>query len=273
MSFPPYVYARVSIQVQQRLAKPWWALTPASLPLPHRDCPPTEQVCAERPLLSSLPRLGNTETASTMQSSATAPYSPLRLWEDFILLSRESHSVPLWERNEDEFAIGESFKRKHTVSNGFSKIPTWQFLFRVKFSSIDQNSVYIVTRGWLVLMIAIELVWRSFINPKNQEACKDHVLVVHKIHLLCTAAPQSPGALNTQSLAVPTSCQTRGEKGKNLEPIFQIRKLRTRKGDRERAYWKNLSVIDTGVPWYHSPSLNYDLCNLTRDIRRPQGLC
>lgn len=51
--------------------------------------------------------------------------------------------------------------------------------------------------------------------------------MAHKIHLLCTALAQSPGALNVQSLYHE---KARVEKGKNLEPFFRIRKLRPRKG-------------------------------------------
>lgn len=64
-----------------------------------------------------------------------------------MLLSRESHSVSPSGKNEGEFATEESFKRKHTVSNEFSKTQTRKFLFPVKFSSTDQSSFSIITRG------------------------------------------------------------------------------------------------------------------------------
>lgn len=60
-----------------------------------------------------------------------------------------------------------------------------------KCYSIDQNSVYSITKVWLVL-IATDSMQTTFINPKEQDTCQGHALEAHKVRLLHIAVPQCP---------------------------------------------------------------------------------
>lgn len=162
--------------------------------------------------------------------------------------------LSLWGKVKMNFLWGNLWKGSTLFSIIFSKLQTWEFLYYLKFYSVDQNSVYIITRVWLVL-IATDSAQKSFINPKKQEVCKGHALGAHKVYLLYTAVPQGPWAPNTQSHAVPTLWGGWSGERKQSWACFSDENIESR-GYHERALLKkkkNLSIGNTGISTFCLP--------------------